>query len=106
MNLQKDDGPHATIDFNPDFRFPLYSIESLVIKAYPLFNAKELPYCIPPSILGYCLALLYGLALLNDTAISRVRQSTFAQEFTADPLRNAVFIHLPLICAPIPTRNL
>lgn len=99
-NLNRDSGLTAVIDFQPDFRFPLVSIQTLIMKYYKHFTPKESSLITEPSLTAYCLALLYGLALLNDTAVLRTRQSSFATDFLSDAKRNELFIELSRAYVP------
>lgn len=93
-NLNKDKGPVAIIDFQPDFRYPLYVTQSMIIQLYHEFDAKSTSIVTLPSLTAYLLALFYGLALLNDTASLRHEQSHHAREFCQNPSRNNLLIAL------------
>lgn len=99
-NVQKHEGPQAILDIQLDYRLPLLSIESLVIQLYKDLDPKSSSILSLPSLTAYCLALLYGLALINDSTALRRQQSEFAREFCENPKRNELYVALTRACVP------
>lgn len=84
MNLARNVGPDAIIDVQFDYRNIILYIISHITKDYPDLVVRDHPCLTPMSFIGYCLALTYGLALLNDDENVRSVRSFHAQQFAND----------------------
>lgn len=84
MNLARNVGPDAIIDVQFDYRNIILFVISHITHEYPDLVFKDQPCLSPMSMIGYCLALTYGLALLNDDENVRTVRSFHAQQFAND----------------------
>lgn len=83
QRIQLDTGFDLTIDVQPDFRFIILSLIFHVNKLYALLEQKQRPLLTPPSLIGYCLYLIYGFFLVCDKH-GRHTPSQYAREFLND----------------------
>lgn len=70
-NIELDDGPDATIDVQPDFRFIFAYICYYVASIYPELNVKGHPYMSTFSLIGYCMLLVNAHFLVCDLSARR-----------------------------------
>lgn len=83
-NLKRSNGPSAVIDVQPDYRNIILYLVHYITRTYPSLDVKDAPALTPTSLLGYTLAIVYSLALLNDDENVRSQRSTHAREFSND----------------------
>jgi len=89
QKIQLDTGFDATIDVQPDFRFIVLALIFHVNKLYLTLEQKNRPLLTPPSLLAYCLYLVYGFFLVCDK-YGRHAPSPHAREFLNDTDGNQV----------------
>jgi len=89
QKIQLDTGFDATIDVQPDFRFIILALIFHVNKLYLTLEQKNRPLLTPPSLLAYCLYLVYGFFLVCDK-YGRHSPSPHAREFLNDTDGNQV----------------
>lgn len=99
-NLAFSNGPDAVIDVQFDYRNVFLYIANYVTKEYPEYNVKSNTCLTPMSITGYCLALTYALALLNDDDNIRGKRSCYSQSFANDRLLAPVIDELRNMYVP------
>lgn len=88
MNLYLDTGPEqVTIDCQPDYRNIFLYLTYYCSKIYTELSIKENPMITPPSLMAYFLSLIYGHALIGETANIRNNRSPMANAFTAEDYR-------------------
>jgi len=83
QNIELSDSSPFTIDVQPDFRFIFAFICFHVTNLYPEANVKGHPAISPPSLIAYCLALVYAHILTCDLS-SRRTTSDYAIVFRND----------------------
>lgn len=99
-NLAFSNGPDAVIDVQFDYRNVFLYIANYVTKEYPEYNVKPHTCLTPMSITGYCMALTYALALLNDDDNIRGKRSCYSQAFANDRLLTPVLDELRNLHVP------
>lgn len=113
-NIQYSNVLSKTIDVQPDFRFPLITIIWHLTHMYAGTTFKDHAFASPMSVLGYCLALVYGQLLFCDL-VERHSASPAAEDFISktnmqtflDVLANAYVppFLIPIIQALMPFRS-
>lgn len=83
-NATTTTGPYLTIDVQPDFRFILLQLIEESIRLFDYLAQYNDPAFTPASFVGYCLALIYGNAALNDVFCVRMTRSFYANYFSAE----------------------
>lgn len=82
-NIDLSDSLRYTIDVQPDTRYIFAFISYHVTNLYPEYNVKGHPSISPPSMIAYCLALVYAHILACDLS-SREVTSSYAIVFKND----------------------
>lgn len=105
-NACLSDNLTAIIDVQPDFRNIILYINYYVTKEYPDYIVKGTPFMSPPAFTAYCLALVYGYALLNDDENVRTEQSAYVRDFSTtanlDTIKTMIRrLHVPTFMVPL-----
>ena len=82
-NVELSDSSQFTIDVQPDFRYIFAYICFHVESHFAEYNVKGHPSVSPPSLIGYCLALVYAHILACDSS-ARSITSNYAVVFKND----------------------
>lgn len=100
LNIAQSNGPDEIIDVQFDYRNSVLYIINCVTKQFPDYMIKPHPCLTPMSIIGYSLALLYALGLLNDDENIRSERSVYAKAFANDRLLGPVMNELRNLHVP------
>lgn len=100
QNIEVSTGPNAIIDVQMDFRNCIQYICYHVTKMYSQFDARPQPFITPPSMTGYCLALIYLQGLLNDDDNVRMMESDYARDFNSSFNIKEIKAHLRKLYVP------
>lgn len=82
-NIELSDSIPYTIDVQSDFRYIFAFICFYVTNLYPEYNVKGHPSISPPSLIAYCLALVYAHFLTCDLSARKIT-SSYATIFRND----------------------
>jgi len=105
QNVELSDSDPYTIDVQNDFRFIFAFIAYHVTALYPEANVKGHPAISPPSLIAYCLAIVYAHILTCDLS-SRRTCSDYAIVFRNDShlkdyLSTLLNAHIPPFLMPL-----
>lgn len=99
-NINRSNGPDQIIDTQFDYRNPLIFVVTNIVHEYPDIVFKDHPCMTPTSFVGYNMALLYAMALLNDDENVRQVRSTHSREFSTDRLLSPILTALRNLYVP------
>lgn len=104
-NCERQHGPKAIIELQPDFRnivaYYIYHINAI----YPYFDPRHTAIITPSSFLAYCLTLTYGYALLCDTNVVHGEESAYATEYKTERTRNELLQYISTAQIPYFVKN-
>jgi len=106
QNISLSDGPTAVIDVQPDYRYTLATIIYHVIRIYATLDQRNNPLITPSSLTAYCLSIIYGFSLINDSENIRLTKSDFADEFSDNSTRRDFLIELERAYVPAFMKNI
>lgn len=99
-NFSMSNGPSAIIDVQPDYRNIILFLNYHITNEYPSIAIKEFPAMTPASLMGYCLAICYAYALINDDENVRTIKSDFAQDFKTTKGLDSILTELRRLPVP------